>query len=187
VVLTPKSLLRHPEVVSNVSDLSEGGFREVLDDPERPQEPVHRVVLCSGKLYYDLAARRRSEKIRGVALIRVEQLYPFPGERLAEVAGRYPKVSECCWAQEEPKNMGAWDSVAPRLETLLGRSVAYVGRPEAASPATGFSFIHREEQESLVEEALGPLARGARRLRRRGGSRGAGRRSGKERSGGKRQ
>ncbi|GAB4266111.1 MAG: 2-oxoglutarate dehydrogenase E1 component [Deferrisomatales bacterium] len=173
VVLTPKSLLRHPEVVSPLEALARGAFRPVLDDPEAPEGPPARGLLCTGKVYYDLAARRRAEGIGDVALVRLEQLYPFPEELLGEVARRYGEGCQWCWVQEEPRNMGAWSFVAPRLEAVLGRPAHYVGRPEAASPATGFSFLHREEQGRLVALALGlePGAGGTPRHRGKGSSR----------------
>jgi 2-oxoglutarate dehydrogenase E1 component len=113
------------------------------------------VLLCTGKIYYDLADRRRKEGAEGTAILRLEQLYPFPETRLAELAEEYGRSAQWCWVQEEPRNMGGWTFVAPRLEAVLGGPATYVGRPEAGSPATGFPFIHREEQQAIVEQALG--------------------------------
>jgi 2-oxoglutarate dehydrogenase E1 component len=155
VVLTPKSLLRHPKMVSSYADLASGSFQEVLDDPVPATVSPRRVLLCSGKAYFELLAGRSSAETEDVALLRLEQFYPFPENRLRELVERYESAAEWCWVQEEPRNMGAWTFLAPRLEALLGRKPAYIGRPEAGSPATGFPFIHREEQESLVREALG--------------------------------
>ncbi|MDW7710503.1 MAG: 2-oxoglutarate dehydrogenase E1 component [Deferrisomatales bacterium] len=155
VVLTPKSLLRHPEAVSPLSALTSGGFAPVLDDPDagRPSA-VRRVLLCSGKIYYSLAKRRSQVDAAGVALARLEQLYPFPEQALEELAARYGRATEWLWVQDEPVNMGAWTFVAPRLRAALGREPKFVGRAEAASPATGFSFLHRAEEEKLLAEAL---------------------------------
>ncbi len=161
VVLTPKSLLRHPEAVSPLSEMASGGFAPVLGDPEagRPSG-VRRVFLCTGKVFYTLAKRRNEVDAAGVALVRMEQLYPFPEEALREVAASYGRAAEWIWVQDEPANMGAWSFAAPRLREALGREPGYVGRPEAASPATGFSFLHRAEEEKLLAKVL-PRSKGA--------------------------
>ena len=161
VVMSPKSLLRHPRAVSSLEDLIKGYFREVLfDQAALPREKVRRVVLCAGKVYYDLLARREAEKQKDVALIRVEQLYPFPGDQITDLMGQYPGAREVVWAQEEPKNMGAWSFVEPLLRELLPAKLAprYVGRCAAASPAAGSHRVHGAEQEALVSEALGSEA-----------------------------
>jgi 2-oxoglutarate dehydrogenase E1 component len=155
VVLTPKSLLRHPEVVSNLGALSRGWFREVLPDPETHETAPCRVLLCSGKVYYDLLKRRRERALGDVAVLRLEQFYPFPLEQLREVDVACQSSPEWCWVQEEPENMGGWRFLAPHLEAALGRPGHYIGRQASASPATGFPFIHREEQEAILAEALG--------------------------------
>ncbi|MEW6486778.1 MAG: 2-oxoglutarate dehydrogenase E1 component [Thermodesulfobacteriota bacterium] len=161
VVLTPKSLLRHPEAVSPLTELAEGRFRTVLPDPQPVRGKPRRVLLCTGKIYYDLLAARKKAGIKGVALVRLEQLAPFPEAALEEALAPLRGVKEWRWVQEEPANMGAWAFVAPRLRApgargaKGGAEVGYVGRPAAASPATGFSFLHRQEQEALVREALG--------------------------------
>ena len=160
VLMTPKSLLRHKEVVSPIAELADGTFREVLDDPTVKPEKVRRVVLCSGKVYYDLTAppgadgkpRTDLTKADDVAVIRLEQLYPFPEEQLRRVLSRY-KVREWVWAQEESQNMGAWSFVEPRLRGM-GVPVKYVGRDASASPAVGSLKIHQREQAELVEAAL---------------------------------
>lgn len=155
IAFTPKSLLRHPDVVSPLDDLAGGGFREVLADPEpAPTGATRRVVLCTGKLAVELEARRREKGVGGVALVRLEQLYPFPDDPLRAVLASYRGAEEWCWAQEEPRNMGAWRFLAPRLAEIAGGPVHCIGRPEAASPATGFPFIHRQEQEAVLAEAL---------------------------------
>ena len=154
VVMTPKSLLRHPMAVSRLSELAAGRFREVMDDPRGVRSP-RRVVLCGGKVYYDLLERLAGGKPDDAVLVRLEQYYPFPGEGLLRVLEPYASCREWIWAQEEPENMGAWPFLAPRLKALLERDIVYAGRPAAASPATGHHRVHKEEQARLVGEALG--------------------------------
>jgi 2-oxoglutarate dehydrogenase E1 component len=174
VVITPKSLLRLPAAASALADFTSGGFMPLLVDPEvKSPESVTRVVFCSGKVYYDLAEARRKardpqpgsptgvvESVEGVAVIRLEQFYPFPQERLREVLAQFPNAAQFVWAQEEPKNMGGWTFVEERLEGLLpsGKRPIYVGRTASASPATGSYAIHQAEQAKLVSEALGITA-----------------------------
>ncbi|HUG41762.1 MAG TPA: 2-oxoglutarate dehydrogenase E1 component [Longimicrobiales bacterium] len=159
VVFTPKSLLRHPRAVSTLADLSAGGFHLVLDDERAREdgEKVRRVVLCSGKLYYDLVGGEERESSPDVAVVRVEQLYPFPEAVLRDILEGYPSATELIWAQEEPANMGAWSYVAPWFRSLAGDrlSVGYVGRPERASPAEGYKKAHDEQQARIVREAFG--------------------------------
>lgn len=164
VIFTPKSLLRHPRVVSTFDELTAGGFREVLDDPERQPAEAGRVILCSGKIYYDLLAAREQQKAGHVAILRVEQLYPFPEEEIRDALLRYPVTAELVWVQEEPRNMGAWRFMAERVQPLAeatGRELAYVGRPDSASPATGLGRRHQQEQAEILRDALGeaPVAR----------------------------
>jgi 2-oxoglutarate dehydrogenase E1 component len=155
VVMTPKSLLRHKQAVSPLEALSTGSFREVLDDTIEP-ERVRRVVVCSGKVYYDLAAKREAaDKTRDVAILRLEQIYPWPADMLKAALGRYRTAREWVWVQEESQNMGAWTFVAPRLRELTGAEFQYVGRDASASPATGSHAVHEQEQAELVEAAIG--------------------------------
>jgi 2-oxoglutarate dehydrogenase E1 component len=156
VVTTPKSLLRLREAVSPVEELERGHFREVIDDTVAP-EGVRRVILSAGKVYYDLLKRREEVgKTSEVALVRLEQFYPWPAESLAAVLARYqPHATEWVWAQEESQNMGGWSFVAPRLRELLGEDFQYVGRGASASPATGSHAVHEREQHELVEAAIG--------------------------------
>lgn len=151
VVFTPKSLLRDKRAASDVRELTEGRFREVIDDPR--DAGVRRVVLCSGKVYYDLEERRDEQGRDDVALVRLEQLYPFPRRALLEALARRPG-SELVWAQEEPRNMGPWTFVMQRLGEL-GHPARYAGRPMSSSPATGSYRRHMAEQEHLVRRALG--------------------------------
>ncbi|MEX1018093.1 MAG: 2-oxoglutarate dehydrogenase E1 component, partial [Litorilinea sp.] len=161
VVMTPKSLLRQPLAFSRLRDLAEGRWEPVLDDPgdaaaEQP-ETITRVVLCSGKIFVDLV----SDDLRGehpeTAIVRVEQLYPFPGEGVKTILARYGKAKQIVWAQEEPMNAGAWSFVAPLLREQLrrGQKLTYVGRPRWASPAEGFSAWHQAKQAALVQAAYG--------------------------------
>ena len=157
VVMTPKSLLRLPAASSSIDDLSNGGFQPLIDDAEiSNREAVKRIVLCSGKVYYDLADSRRKSEDRSVAIVRLEQLYPFPLQSIREMLASYANANELVWAQEEPQNMGGWTFVQERLENLLSncQRPRYVGRSASASPATGSYSIHQREQSELVTEAL---------------------------------
>ncbi len=157
VIFTPKSLLRHPKAVSRLDDLTSGAFQPVLDDAEAAErrDEITRVVLCTGKVYYDLTAGDEREKARNVAVIRVEQLYPFPEAELAEVLASYTNLKEIVWAQEEPRNMGAWRYMEPRLRELAGKTpVRYIGRPDRAAPAEGYLIRHEAQQARIVQEAF---------------------------------
>jgi 2-oxoglutarate dehydrogenase E1 component len=160
VVFTPKSLLRHPKAVSTLHEFTTGGFLELLPDPAVAEAGrVSRVVFCSGKIYYDLAAAREQQKADHVALARVEQLYPFQADQARDILARYPDIAEVVWAQEEPRNMGAWrfmeEQFAPVLEPTR-RQLRYVGRTESASPATGSGRRHQQEQLEIIADALTP-------------------------------
>ena len=158
VVMTPKSLLRHELSVSSLKDLTDGGFAQVLDEADDlPPAQVHRVVFCSGKVYFDLLKARRAASLREVALVRIEQLYPFPSQAYEAVLRRYPQAREIVWCQEEPQNQGAWYSIRHRLESSLQKdrhTLLYAGRGHAAAPATGIAKIHEAEQRELVDAAL---------------------------------
>jgi 2-oxoglutarate dehydrogenase E1 component len=157
IVMTPKSLLRHARCTSPLEDFTAGGFRLVLDDPVRAAaERVQRVVLCSGKIYFDLLKGREERGVDDIALVRVEQLYPFPQAELQTVLARYRQAEDVMWVQEEPRNMGAWNFIEPRLQQILpgDRVLTYGGRPEASSPATGSHRSHTREQEELIKQAL---------------------------------
>jgi 2-oxoglutarate dehydrogenase E1 component len=154
VIMTPKSLLRHKEVVSPLAELTTGRFHEILPDTTVAPEGVRRVLLCSGKVYYDLAEKRADLKRTDVAIVRVEQFYPLHEQRLQEVLRPYRQCREWAWVQEESQNMGGWSFMEPRLRSL-GLAVEYVGRDASASPATGSHKVHEREQKELVEMALG--------------------------------
>jgi 2-oxoglutarate dehydrogenase E1 component len=155
--MTPKSLLRLPAASSAIDDLSHGGFQPLIDDAEiSDREAVKRVVMCSGKVYYDLVEARKKSEDRSVAIVRLEQFYPFPLQSIREMLARYVNAHELVWAQEEPQNMGGWTFVQERLENLLPNCERprYVGRSASASPATGSYSIHQKEQAELVAQAL---------------------------------
>jgi 2-oxoglutarate dehydrogenase E1 component len=152
VLFTPKSLLRSPRAASRFAELTGGEFHQVLEDGLNPA-PVRRIVFCTGKVYYDLLAEREAKKIEDVALVRIEQLYPFPSGEITELLARYKPDVELIWAQEEPRNMGAWRFMGGRFR-FLNRQIGYVGRSSSASPATGSSKRHAAEQARVVQEAL---------------------------------
>jgi 2-oxoglutarate dehydrogenase complex dehydrogenase (E1) component-like enzyme len=161
VVFTPKSLLRAKAAVSAVEDFTEGGFAPVMGDPGVGGEPlddaaVRRVLLCSGKVAYDLLAGRESEGTADVAVVRVEQLYPLPAEQIREALERYPNAQDVVWVQEEPANMGAWQFMAVNLpeELPAGRRLRRISRRASASPAVGSAKVHDAEQRQLVAEAF---------------------------------
>ena len=155
VLMQPKSLLRLPAAASHLADLTSGTFQSVMDDATAAAAPdqVRRLVFCSGKLYYDLLAHERAP---GVAIVRVEELYPWPHTAITAILERYTAIDDVVWAQEEPRNMGAWSFVAPRLRAAVGNAlpIRYVGRPERASPAEGYASSHAEQQARLVTDAL---------------------------------
>ncbi|AFK54844.1 MAG: 2-oxoglutarate dehydrogenase subunit E1 [Tistrella sp.] len=162
IMMTPKSLLRHKLAVSKLSDMGPGSsFHRVLGEVDqlRHADKIRRVLLCTGKVYYDLLEERRARGIEDVAIIRVEQLAPFPATSIAEELRRYPNA-EVLWVQEEPKNQGYWFFMSPRLDDLIdsmgasGKRVRYAGRPEAAAPATGSHHKHVAEQKALIDDAL---------------------------------
>lgn len=158
VVMTPKSLLRHPMCVSSADEVMQGHFEAVLDEvDELDREAVERIVLCCGKVYYDLLEKRRSSSSYSVAILRVEQLYPFPHYDLERLLDLYPNYTELVWCQEEPLNQGAWFMVNPMLQLLVREegTLHNVGRPASAAPAVGSFHIHKQQQQDLVAAALG--------------------------------
>ena len=161
--MTPKSLLRHKEAVSAIDELAEGSFQTVIDETDGLNaEAVKRVVLCSGKVFYDLRAARRERGIADIAIIRIEQMYPFPRVDLLEVMSRYENVEDVVWLQEEPKNQGVWYAMQSRIRAVVQRHkvdvfLRYVGREPSASAAAGYSALHLREQEKFIDEALGPM------------------------------
>ncbi|HEY6148930.1 MAG TPA: 2-oxoglutarate dehydrogenase E1 component [Gaiellaceae bacterium] len=156
IVMTPKGLLRLKEASSRLADLTDGSFRPVLSDPSVAPPRVRRLVLCSGKVYYDLSGHELRGPADWIAVGRLEQLYPFPVAAASELVASYPNLEELVWAQEEPQNMGAWRAIRHRLEETLphGVTLRYVGRPWRASPSEGYPTAHLREQDRIVREAL---------------------------------
>ncbi|PKO92861.1 MAG: 2-oxoglutarate dehydrogenase E1 component [Betaproteobacteria bacterium HGW-Betaproteobacteria-10] len=162
IVMSPKSLLRHKDAASPLEDLANGEFKRVIGEiDELDGKKVKRVVLCAGKVYYDLLAARREKKITDIAIVRVEQLYPFPKTSLQAELAKYPKAAEIVWCQEEPRNQGAWYWIASRhhLDSEIGgkQKMLLVSRPASPSPAVGYLAKHNEQQKALVESALGKI------------------------------
>jgi 2-oxoglutarate decarboxylase len=158
IIFTPKGLLRHAKAVSKISDLAAGGFREIVSETDKlDSSRVSKLLLCSGKVYYDLIAAREQRKIDDVAILRFEQLYPFNTADFSDILLRYPLTAEVVWVQEEPRNMGPWRAMQDRIQPLLNetrRTLRYAGRLESASPSAGSLKRHQQEQADLVEEAF---------------------------------
>jgi 2-oxoglutarate dehydrogenase E1 component len=155
VVVTPKGLLRHKDAASPLAELAAGRFRPVLDDPRERKDDVRRLVLCSGKVYFDLIGHEAFVAGGPVAIARIEQLYPFPSAAAAELVASYPALAEVVWAQEEPQNMGPWRSIRHRLEEAAhGVPLRYLGRPWRASPSEGYPTAHLVEQDRIARQAL---------------------------------
>src|SRR5690606_1939695 len=155
IVFTPKSLLRHRLCVSQVSDFTSGGFQPVTDDASVDPGAVRRVLLCSGKIYYELFQARAERGLTDTALVRLEQFYPLPVDEIRAALERYPNAQDFAWVQEEPANQGAWQFIALNLlEHLPGVGLRRISRPAAAAPATGSTKVHEIEQAELIEAAL---------------------------------
>jgi 2-oxoglutarate dehydrogenase E1 component len=157
IVMSPKSLLRHPLAVSSLEELSEGVFHNVIGEvDELEPSDVKRVVMCSGKVYYDLLEQRRKNEQTDVAIIRLEQLYPFPQEECAKIVAEYSHVQDWVWCQEEPQNQGAWYCSQHHFWQVIpdGAKLTYAGREASASPAVGYLSVHNQQQKALVEDAL---------------------------------
>ena len=157
IVMTPKSLLRHPLSVSRLEDLAAGGFRNMIDEIDNIKPSgVSRIVLCSGKVYFDLLKARREGKVDSVAIVRIEQLYPFPSDEYEAIIRKYHDATEIVWCQEEPQNQGGWYQIRHRLQAKLSatQELLYAGRAGAAAPATGISSLHEQQQKNLVSAAL---------------------------------
>ena len=159
IIFTPKSLLRHPRVVNTLDDLATGGFRPLMGeaDPRVSADKVSRVLMCSGRVYYDLIAAREERNAWHVAILRLEQYYPFPKQELQDQLARYPLTADVVWVQDEPRNMGAWRFIRTPTQPLLDasrRKLRYIGRPEAASPATGSYKRHQQEQQDIIDSCF---------------------------------
>jgi 2-oxoglutarate dehydrogenase E1 component len=161
VLMTPKSLLRNKEATSPLSEFTKGEFRTVIGELDAAIDPakVKRLIACSGKVYYDLVKKREEKKATDVAILRVEQLYPFPHKAFAAELRRYPAVSDIVWCQDEPQNQGAWFFVQHYIHENMseGQRLGYAGRPASASPAVGYAHLHQEQQKALLEQAFGKL------------------------------
>ena len=159
IVISPKSLLRNPKAVSSTKELINGTFECVIDDEIKKNENVKKVIMCSGKVYYDLVNKRDKEKYDDIAIIRIEQLYPFPYDDLEEILTKYQNVEEYIWCQEEPSNQGAWFSHRHRIQRVLdrlgdGKEANLISRPPAAAPAVGLMKLHLQQQKDLINEAI---------------------------------
>ena len=163
IVMSPKSLLRHREATSTIEDLAHGHFHNVMDETDDlDKSKVERVILCSGKVYYDLRAARREREIDNIAILRMEQLYPFPEAELLQMLSQYPALSDAVWCQEEPMNQGAWYSSQHHMRKVIHSHntevyLHYVGRDASAAPAAGYMALHLEQQNKFINEALDPL------------------------------
>ena len=154
IIMAPKSLLRHKNCISKIEDFCENEFWSILDDENTQKNDTKRIILCSGKIYYDLSAYREEKSIKDSAIVRVEQLYPLHRDLLKQIFANYPQAKSIVWCQEEPKNMGAWSFIAPRILETTGKSPIYVGRKGSASPAVGSLAVHKYEQKKLIESAF---------------------------------
>jgi 2-oxoglutarate dehydrogenase E1 component len=155
IIMTPKSLLRAEFASSPAEEFTKGKFEEILGSPGvGPADKMKRVILCSGKVYYDLLKYREAQKVDSAAIIRIEQLYPLAEKKLRAMLKPFPKTAKLVWCQEEPQNMGAWTFIEPRLRALFKREVAYAGRCASASPAVGALAMHKREQAQLIAEAF---------------------------------
>jgi 2-oxoglutarate dehydrogenase E1 component len=154
IVMAPKSLLRHKLCVSDLKEFTHGKFEEFIPDPTPPKTP-NTLVMCSGKVYYDLLETREAIRSPKASIMRVEQFYPFHTDKFRDLLKSYAKVKRLVWCQEEPQNMGAWSFLAPIIEEVIGRRPEFVGRKATASPATGSLTLHKREQAELIADALG--------------------------------
>jgi 2-oxoglutarate dehydrogenase E1 component len=161
VIMTPKSLLRNKDATSPLTEFTKGEFRTVIPEQNADIDPakVKRVIACSGKVYYDLVKKREEKKSSDVAIIRIEQLYPFPHKAFAAEIKRYASATEIVWCQDEPQNQGAWFFVQHQIhENMLdGQKLGYAGRPASASPAVGYAHLHQDQQKALLDQAYGKL------------------------------
>ena len=154
IIMAPKSLLRHKNCISKVEDFTNSTFSSILDDETVNKKSAERIIFCSGKVYYDLTEYRSSKEIKDTAIVRIEQFYPLNSELLKGIRSKYPKAKDIVWCQEEPKNMGGWTFIAPRIMETIEQMPRYAGRDEAASPAVGSLAMHKYEQTGLVEAAF---------------------------------
>ncbi len=157
IVMTPKSLLRHKNSISSLEDIIHGKFHNVIGEADKKaSKQVKRVLACSGKLYFELEKEKQKRNINDIAIVRIEQLYPFPAEEFRHELDLYPNATEVMWCQEEPRNQGAWHYVMKRLLDCMRKeqTISYATRPPSASPAVGYLHKHIEQQERVINEAL---------------------------------
>jgi 2-oxoglutarate dehydrogenase E1 component len=154
IVFTPKSMLRLKAAASAVTEFTSGSFRALIGSAQEPDAAVRRVLLCTGKVYYDLAARRKETGANEVAIARVERLYPLPVSELRAELARYPEAESVTWVQEEPANMGAWPSMALKLPRVLDRPVGVISLPASSAPAAGSAKLHATTHREIVETAI---------------------------------
>jgi len=158
IIISPKSLLRNPQAVSSIKSMTNGSFQYVIDDHIENSDAVEKIILCSGKIYYDLFAKREELGIKNIALIRIEQLYPFPYDTLEKIVKPYKNATKFIWCQEEPSNQGAWFSHRHRLQIVLDRinsaQIELISRKASAAPSVGLNKLHIQQQKALVNEAL---------------------------------
>ena len=158
IVMSPKSLLRHKEAVSSIEELADGQFHTVIGEVDKlDAKKVRRVIVCSGKVYYELLAYRRERKVDDIAILRLEQQYPFPHADYKNAVGKYAQAKEVVWCQEEPQNQGAWyrlRAIPARRHRRDTKVLFYAGRPVSASPAVGYAAKHMAEQKQLIEDAF---------------------------------
>ncbi len=152
IIFTPKSLLRHPQCISTTNEFTEGGFKEIIDDPTTSPEKIERIVLCTGKIYYELLREKENQKNTSIALLRIEQLYPFPLHQLSKILSRYKNVKSYLWAQEEPANMGAWEFIYNVLFPEI--NIRVISRPASGSPATGSNKFHIIRQQKIIDKVF---------------------------------
>ncbi|MFM1834099.1 MAG: hypothetical protein RJB52_306 [Pseudomonadota bacterium] len=161
IIMTPKSLLRHKDAASPLIEFTKGEFQTVIPESDASIDPqsIERVIICSGKVYYDLVKQRTDKKLENAAIVRIEQLYPFPHKAVANVIKTYPNVTELVWCQDEPQNQGAWFFVQHNLLENMseGMRLGYAGRPASASPAVGYAHLHQTQQKALLTAAFGKL------------------------------
>jgi 2-oxoglutarate dehydrogenase E1 component len=164
IVMSPKSLLRHKEAISSLEELAEGRFHNVLDETDDfDKSKVQRIIICSGKVFYDLRAARRERELNHIAILRLEQLYPFPENELLEILQRsYPNIVDAVWCQEEPMNQGAWYASQHHMRRVIQRHkvdvyLRYLGRNSSAAPAAGYMALHVEQMEKFIDDALGEM------------------------------
>jgi 2-oxoglutarate dehydrogenase E1 component len=159
IVISPKSLLRNPNATSSIDELTKGSFQCIIDSDTKKKSNIKKIILCSGKVFYDIQNKKIQDKKEHIGIVRIEQLYPFPYDDLEECLIKYKNVEEIVWCQEEPANQGAWFSHRHRLQRVLdrlnsGKEISMVSRPPAAAPAVGMMKLHLEQQNNLIEEAL---------------------------------